>query len=77
MNTLKVFNHYIYTIVLTKNIIQGLLNPDASKVLTTNGPAGLNIIPVSSIKVVGGNIWLIDYFFGKTGENAKVNSNVH
>lgn len=33
-------------------------------------------MPVSSVKVVDGNIWLIDYFFDKTRMNIKINPNV-
>lgn len=41
----------------------------SSKALATTGDAGLNVVPVSSVKVDNGQIWLIDYFFGKTRKN--------
>ncbi|PID70246.1 hypothetical protein CSB37_02570 [bacterium DOLZORAL124_38_8] len=46
-----------------------LLNASA-KSLATNGPEGLNVVPVSTIKITDNNqIILVDYFFGKTRSN--------
>lgn len=45
-----------------------LLSAD-SKALATTGPHGLNVVPVSTIRIVDGKIWLINYFFKKTLEN--------
>ena len=42
-----------------------------SKALATFGTNGLNVVPVSSIRVVEGEIWLINYFMDKTLENIK------
>lgn len=53
---------------LTKEIIDFLLNAD-SKALATTGPNGLNVVPVSTIRVVDGRVWLMNYFFKKTIEN--------
>jgi hypothetical protein len=53
---------------LSTETIELLLNAD-SKALATNGPHGLNVVPVSTIRVVDGKIWLINYFFKKTIEN--------
>lgn len=54
--------------IMEKHIEQFLLQAD-SKALATNGPAGINVVPVSSLKVVGGKIWLINYFMDKTLQN--------
>lgn len=53
---------------LTKEIVDVLLNAD-SKAFATTGPNGLNVVPVSTIRVVDGKIWLMNYFFKKTVEN--------
>jgi predicted pyridoxine 5'-phosphate oxidase superfamily flavin-nucleotide-binding protein len=45
-----------------------LLNADA-KALATYSGGNLNVVPVSSIKLVDGKIWLIDYFMEKTSRN--------
>jgi len=38
----------------------------SSKALATRGENGINVVPVSSIRVVDGEIWLINYFMDKT-----------
>jgi hypothetical protein len=43
-----------------------------SKALATYGK-NINVVPVSSIKVVDGNIWLINYFMDKTLSNVLLN----
>jgi len=46
-----------------------------SKALATYGK-NLNVVPVSSVKVVNGNIWLINYFMDKTLTNILINQSV-
>lgn len=60
---------------LPQNIIDILLNADG-KALATTSDAGINVVPVSTIKIVDGKIWLINYFLGKTLENINRNSSV-
>lgn len=60
---------------LTKEITDLLLNAD-SKAFATTGPNGLNVVPVSTIRVVDGKIWLMNYFFRKTIENIVAESHV-
>ena len=60
---------------LTHTTVDLLLSAD-SKALATNGPHGLNVVPVSTIRVVDGKIWLINYFFNKTVENILADKNV-
>ncbi|MBT9583589.1 hypothetical protein IV102_09570 [bacterium] len=50
-----------------------LLNADA-KALATYSDGNLNVVPVSSIKLVDGKIWLIDYFMEKTSRNLSQSS---
>ena len=52
-----------------------ILMADA-KALATYGEFGLNVVPVSTVKIVEGNIWLIDYFMGKTVENIQFDKSV-
>lgn len=60
---------------MDKNIEKFVLNSTA-KALATSGKNGLNVIPVSSLKVVDDEIWLINYFMDKTLENIKENNKV-
>jgi len=52
-----------------------LLNAEA-KALATCAGGDLNVVPVSSIKVVDGKIWLIDSFMEKTRENLRESPSV-
>ncbi len=60
---------------MDKNIEKFILNSTA-KALATLGKNGLNVVPVSSLKVVDYEIWLINYFMDKTVENIKENNKV-
>lgn len=60
---------------LSQPVIDALLAAD-SKALATNGPHGLNVVPVSSIRIVDGKLWLINYFFNKTLDNIRANPRV-
>lgn len=53
---------------LSQQVADVLLNAEA-KALATTGPRGLNVVPVSTIRIVDGKIWLINYFFKKTLSN--------
>ncbi len=46
-----------------------------SKALATYGES-INVVPVSSIKIVEGNIWLINYFMDKTLTNILLNKSI-
>lgn len=60
---------------MNTQIEQFVLHAD-SKALATTGPNGLNVVPVSSVKIVDGKIWLVNYFMDKTVENIKADSHV-
>jgi predicted pyridoxine 5'-phosphate oxidase superfamily flavin-nucleotide-binding protein len=47
------------------------INIAAAKALATQGPAGLNVVPVSMVRVNPDNIWLFDFFMDKTAANLK------
>ena len=46
-----------------------------SKALATYGQ-DINVVPVSSVKIVEGKIWLINYFMDKTLNNILINESV-
>ena len=60
---------------LENNIIEMVLNAEA-KALATCNEKGINVIPVSTVKVMDDQIILVNYFMGKTLENIKSNSEV-
>ncbi len=60
---------------LSQESISILLNAEA-KALATVYKNDINVVPISSVKVVGNEIWLINYFFEKTLSNIKQNPNV-
>jgi predicted pyridoxine 5'-phosphate oxidase superfamily flavin-nucleotide-binding protein len=55
--------------------IEAFIEAAESKALATYGTE-INVVPVSSVKVVNGNIWLINYFFDKTLANIVTNTSV-
>ena len=61
--------------MLTSSIIDALLKSEA-KALATTGPNGLNVVPVSTIKIEMGKIILVDYFFNKTRQNLQSGDSV-
>ncbi|MCA9357960.1 pyridoxamine 5'-phosphate oxidase family protein [Candidatus Kaiserbacteria bacterium] len=44
--------------------------------LATNGPEGVNVVPLSVVEVHGEEIWFFDFFMGKTAVNLQQNSMV-
>jgi len=60
---------------LSKEVQEILYNAEA-KALATFSNKDINVVPVSSAKIVDDKIWLIDYFFDKTRTNIKQNPNV-
>lgn len=60
---------------MNTHIEQFVLHAD-SKALATTGLHGVNVIPVSSVKIVDGKIWLVNYFMDKTIENIKADPRV-
>ena len=61
--------------MLNQKIISILLSAEA-KALATTGPQGLNVVPVSTIKIKNGQIFLVDYFFHKTRANLQSGDSV-
>lgn len=53
---------------LSSKIIGALLHAEG-KALATTGKHGVNVVPVSTVRVENGKILLMNYFFKKTLEN--------
>lgn len=53
---------------IPQQVTDALLHADG-KALATRSADGVNVIPVSMIKMTGGTIWLFNCFMGKTVEN--------
>ena len=60
---------------MTKQIEHAILNA-SGRALATNGPAGLNVIPVSAAQVIDGAIHLFDFFMSKTVTNIQSDNHV-
>jgi len=60
---------------LSNKVIETLTTATA-KALATTGPDGVNVVPVSMIKVNDDSIWLFDFFMDKTTINVAANSTV-
>jgi predicted pyridoxine 5'-phosphate oxidase superfamily flavin-nucleotide-binding protein len=60
---------------LSPEIIEMVTSSD-SKALATMGSFGINVVPVSTIRVVNDNILLMNYFLKKTLGNIAENPNV-
>lgn len=61
--------------MLNDNVIECIMNATA-KALATSYNGDINVVPVSTIKIVNDAIWLLDYFMGKTRYNIQQNPNV-
>jgi predicted pyridoxine 5'-phosphate oxidase superfamily flavin-nucleotide-binding protein len=56
--------------------LKQVLETAEAKALATTGPAGLNVVPVSMIKINDDSIWLFDFFMEKTATNVEAESTV-
>lgn len=60
---------------LSPQIIEEILQTD-SKALATYGKHGINVVPVSTIRIVDDKILLMNYFLDKTLENIIENPHI-
>lgn len=60
--------HKIYMTQLSPQAIDFILNADG-KALATAGLHGINVVPISTVRIVDNRIWLMNYFMKKTLEN--------
>lgn len=56
--------------------VRDVLTTANAKAFATNGIAGINVVPVSMIRVNDNTIWLFDFFMDKTVQNVDVKSPV-
>ncbi len=61
--------------ILTEHMKDILLHADGKALATMSG-GNINVVPVSSINIVNNEIWLINYFMGKTHQNIVNNSDI-
>jgi predicted pyridoxine 5'-phosphate oxidase superfamily flavin-nucleotide-binding protein len=55
---------------------QALLEAEAKALATYSSADGVSVVPVSSVRVIGGKIVLVNYFFGQTLRNIEENPDV-
>ncbi len=60
---------------LSNNVAEMIISAE-SKALATNNINTLNVVPVSTVKIVDNKIILVNYFMGKTLENIQQNPHV-
>jgi len=60
---------------LSNDIIEMILGSEG-KALATSTPEDINVVAVSTVKVIDGKIILVNYFMGKTLENIQRNPKV-
>lgn len=53
---------------LTPHITNAIVSAE-NMALATVGKHGINVVPVSVVRIVDGQIWLMNFFFKKTREN--------
>lgn len=61
---------------LSQTCLDLLLAADGKALATYGVDTGVNVVPVSTIKVVKGEIVLVNYFFGQTLKNLEINNEV-
>ncbi len=60
---------------LSTDIIEAVLQSQ-NKALASIGKGGINVVPVSTIRVENNTIWLMNYFLRKTLDNIIENPNI-
>lgn len=56
--------------------VEALLGAEAKALATKGSDGGVNVVPVSTLKMAGDEIVLVNYFFGQTLENLQSNPEV-
>lgn len=59
----------------TDKVERAVLEAD-NKALATYGKHGINVVPISTIRIIDHKIYLMNYLFNKTLDNIKENSKV-
>lgn len=63
-------------IMKINNDFKEIIETASSKALATVGIEGVNVVPVSVVKVLDDSIFLYDFFMNKTADNVKGGSDV-
>lgn len=58
--------------MLTSEIVE-MITTASARALATSGPEGINVVPVSVVRVVDDTIYLYNFFMHKTIANLEVN----
>lgn len=61
---------------LPQNFVDFLLQAEGKALATMGSESGVHVVPVSSVRVVGDEIVLVNYFFGQTLKNIEENPEV-
>lgn len=61
---------------LSAKCIEVLLTAEAKALATKGSDGAINVVPVSTLKLVGEEVVLVNYFFGQTLENLQCNPEV-
>lgn len=56
--------------------IQKAIETAEARALATSGADGINVVPISMARVVGDEVWLFDFFMGKTIANIEEDAQV-
>lgn len=56
--------------------VQAAFTDASARALATNGPHGINVVPISMARMTDEAIWVFDFFMGKTMENMIVDPEV-
>lgn len=62
--------------ILPQEIENALLGAEGKALATYSQTEGVNVVPVSSVRIIDGKVILVDYFFGQTLRNIKTNPEV-
>lgn len=58
------------------NKVKDCITGAEGKALASSGPAGLNVVPVSIVRVNDNSIWLFNFFMDKTIQNVNAGGDV-
>lgn len=56
--------------------VQAAVSEAAARALATNGPHGVNVVPISMARATENEIWIFDFFMGKTMQNIEADPEV-
>lgn len=60
---------------ITTEVQNSIIGSEA-KAIATNGPHGVNVVPISMARVTPSAVYVFDFFMGKTVQNIEANAEV-